>query len=154
MSKKRSKFNDIWCNQSELGKSFGLSGVGIGKKLKEVGLKGDDNKPTDKALVEEFAKSTPLSDGTPFFMWNRQNVMELLQVNGVEKLDPKEAKAQSLVKDWLKLKKHFEEAVSGFEEEMIYEEARDLQHQVRKQGLTTRVNEILRTKGYKGLLEE
>ena len=70
MSKEK-KFNQIWSNQTDLGKRFGLSAIAVGKLLVEEGLKDQKTKlATEKALNEGYAKSTPLKDGTPYFMWN------------------------------------------------------------------------------------
>jgi len=34
----RQKFTDIWANQTDLGKQFGLSAIAMGKKRKRAGL--------------------------------------------------------------------------------------------------------------------
>jgi hypothetical protein len=34
------KFADTWANQTNLGQPYGLSAVSMGKKLKELGLRG------------------------------------------------------------------------------------------------------------------
>jgi hypothetical protein len=86
----RQKFTDIWANQTDLGKQFGLSAIAMGKKLKELGLRGEDGNPTTLALGQGYCTSTPLKDGTPFFMWNRQQVEELMQAHGYQRLDPQE----------------------------------------------------------------
>ena len=68
MSKEK-KFDQIWSNQTDLGKRFGLSAIAVGKLLVEEGLKDQKTKlATEKALNEGYAKSTPLKDGTPYFM--------------------------------------------------------------------------------------
>jgi len=69
----------VWSNQTELGKKFGISAIAVGKLLIEAGLKDPTTKlATNKALDEEFAKSTPLKDGTPYFMWNIDKVRTLI----------------------------------------------------------------------------
>ena len=70
----RQKFDDVWANQTTLGKQFGLSPIAMGKKLKDLGLRGEDGTPTTFAIGNGYCTSTPLRDGTPFFMWNRQQV--------------------------------------------------------------------------------
>ena len=68
MSKEK-KFDQIWSNQTDLGKRFGLSAIAVGKLLVEEGLKDQKTKSaTKKAQNEGYAKSTPLKDGTPYFM--------------------------------------------------------------------------------------
>lgn len=41
MGKKQQRFRDIWVNQTELGRHFGMSAVAVGKKLIEMGLRTD-----------------------------------------------------------------------------------------------------------------
>ena len=84
----RQKFTDVWANQMTLGKQFGLSAMAMGKKLKELGLRGADGNPTTLALGNGYRTPTPLKDGTPFFLWNRQRVGELMQAHGYRRLDP------------------------------------------------------------------
>lgn len=94
MGKKRQqKFTDVWANQTNLGKQFGLSAIAMGKKLKELGLRGEDGKPTVQALLEGYCILTPLKNGTPFFMWSRQKIKELLRVHGYQGLNPQEVNA-------------------------------------------------------------
>lgn len=81
MSKKNKpkKFSQVWSNQTELGKKFGISAIAVGKLLIEAGLKDPATKlASQKALDEEYAKSTPLKDGTPYFMWNIDKVRGLI----------------------------------------------------------------------------
>jgi hypothetical protein len=94
MGKKRhQKFTDVWANQTNLGKQFGLSAIAMGKKLKELGLRGEDGNPTVQALLEGYCILTPLKDGTPFFMWSRQKIKELLRAHGYQGLNPQEVNA-------------------------------------------------------------
>lgn len=76
---KPKKFGQIWSNQTEIGKKFGISAIAVGKLLMEVGLKDHTTKSaSQKALDEGYAKSTPLKDGTPYFMWNIDKVRSLI----------------------------------------------------------------------------
>jgi len=73
------KFSQVWVNQTELGKKFGLSAVAIGKILIEHELKDSKNgQATQKAIEGGYAKSTPLKNGTPFFMWHLQKTKDLV----------------------------------------------------------------------------
>ena len=77
---KGKKFNQIWSNQTNLGKRFGLSAIAVGKLLVEEGLKDQKTKSaTEKAIKEGYAKDTPLKDGTPYFMWNIEKVRPLIE---------------------------------------------------------------------------
>jgi hypothetical protein len=146
------KFADLWANQTSLGKQFGLSAIAMGKKLKELGLRGENGNPTVPALIEGYCTSTPLKDGTPFFMWNRQKVEELMQVHGYQRLDPQEVKARELAESWVQVHEQWQEVIYGVEEELLMEEARDIKKEARRRGLTERVNALLREGKFDGEL--
>ena len=90
---KQNTFASTWVNQTNLGKHFGMSAIAAGKKLTELGLRGPDKQPTERALAEGFCRSTPLKDGTPFFMWNKKKVSELLRSSGLQQLSSADAEA-------------------------------------------------------------
>ncbi len=144
------KFADLWANQTNLGKQFGLSAIAMGKKLKELGLRGEDGNPTVQALIEGYCTPTPLKDGTPFFMWNRLQVEELMQAHGYQRLDPREVKARELADSWVQVHRQWQEAVYGVEEELLMEEAQDIKKEVRRRGLTERVNALLHERKFGG----
>ena len=150
--KEQQKFTDVWANQTNLGKQFGLSAIAMGKKLKELGLRGEDGNPTGLALAGGYCTSTPLKDGTPFFMWNRQQVEELMQAHGYQRLDPQEVKARELADSWVQVHEQWQEAIYGVEEELLMEEARDLKKEARRRGSTERVNALLRERKFDGEL--
>lgn len=103
MGRNNNKFKNTWVNQTELGKSFGLSAVAVGKILAEAGLRdAGSKKATGKALEEGFATATPLKDGTPFFLWNKHKVKEVIA---------KDHKPLSKVDYWVnEVRKTFKEA--------------------------------------------
>jgi hypothetical protein len=127
-------------------------GHGDGQKLKELGLRGEDGNPTTLALGNGYCTPTPLKDGTPFFMWNRQQVEELMQAHGYHRLDPREVKARELAESWVQVHQQWQEAVYGVEEELLIEEARDIKKEARRKGLTERVNALLRERKFEGEL--
>lgn len=106
---KRSTFANTWVNQTELGKHFGMSAVAIGKKLVELGLRGPDRQPTEKALAEGFCRSTPLKDGTPFFLWNKKKVSTLLRASGAQQLSEQDAEAYETARQIIALDKEASE---------------------------------------------
>jgi len=122
----------------------------MGKKLKELGLRAEDGNPTAQALAGGYCTSTPLKDGTPFFMWNRQQVEELMLAYGYQRLDPREVKARELAESWVQVHKRWQEAIYGVEEELLMEEARDIKKEARRRGLTERVNALLRERKFDG----
>lgn len=144
------KFTDVWANQTNLGKQFGLSSIAMGKKLKELGLRGEDGNPTRQALSEDYCTSTPLKDGTPFFMWNRQKIEELMRTHGHQRLDPQEVKARELADSWVRVHKQWQEAIYGVEEELLIEEAKDIEKEARRRDLTERINALLRERKFDG----
>ena len=146
----RQKFADVWANQTTLGKQFGLSPVAMGKKFKELGLRGEDGNPTAQALVRGYCTPTPLEDGTSFFMWNRQQVEELMQAHGYQRLDPQETRARKLAESRVQVHEQWQEAIYGVEEELLFEEAQDIKKEARRRGLTERVNALLHERKFDG----
>ncbi len=105
----------------------------------ELGLRGEDGNPTTLALGNGYCTPTPLKDGTPFFMWNKQQVEELMQ-------------ARELAESWVRVHQQWQEAVYGVQEELLVEEARDIRKEARHRGLTERVNALLRKRKFEGEL--
>ena len=69
--KTRRKFGQTWSNQTALGKKFGLTAIQVGQCLIEEGLKdAESGHATEKALVQGYARSTPLKSGRSHFMWH------------------------------------------------------------------------------------
>src|SRR5260370_41379944 len=136
----RQKFADVWANQTTLGKQFGLSAMAMGKKLKELGLRGEDGHPTAQALGQGYCTPTPLKDGTPFFLWNRQQVEELMRAHGYQRLDPQEVKAHELADSWVHVHKQWQEAIYGVARELLMEDARAIKKDARRRGSTRGVN--------------
>ena len=85
-------------------------------------------------------------------MWNRQQVEELMQAHGYQRLDPQEVKARELADSWVQVYKQWQEAIYGVEEELLMEEARDIKKEARRRGLTERVNALLRKRKFDGEL--
>src|SRR6266566_5779374 len=144
------KFTDIWATQTNLGKQFGLSAIAMGKKLKELGLRAEDGNPTVQALCQGYCTPTPLKDGTPFFLWNRQQVEELMRAHGYQRLDPQEVKARELADSWVQIHNQWQEATYSVEEELLIEAAEDIKKEARRRGLTERVNALLHERKFDG----
>ena len=74
-----SKFKTIWKNQKEIGIIYGKSAIAVGKALIELGLRDAQTKtPTEIAITDGIAKSTPLKDGIPFYLWQIDRTCEKL----------------------------------------------------------------------------
>ncbi len=110
MSKKRPpRFRDIWVNQTELGRHFGMSAVAIGKKLCEVGLRTEQKKPTERAKTEGYCRFTPMKDGTPFYLWNKEKVAALLRESGMNQFSEIEVDARDTAQMLIDLERQAEE---------------------------------------------
>ena len=72
------KFSKTWVNQTKLAELFGISRIKMGKELVKLGLR-EGKDATESAIKQQYAIKTPLKDGTPFYMWNKQKVFELLK---------------------------------------------------------------------------
>ena len=93
MSNDQQSTADTWLNQTQLGRYFGLTAVGVGRKLAELGLKGENKLPTARALQGGYCRPHPLRDGTPFFLWHKEDVCGLLRAAGLQQLSREEADA-------------------------------------------------------------
>jgi hypothetical protein len=122
----------------------------MGKKLNKLGLRDEDANPTEQALAEDYCLSTPLKDGTPFFMWNRQKIEELMRAHGYQKLEPQEVKARELADSWVRVHKQWQEAIYGVEEELLIDEAQDIKKEAKRRGLTEQINALLRERNFDG----
>src|SRR5205807_601230 len=112
MSKKKSRpprFRDIWMNQTELGRHFGISAVAVGKKLVGVGLRTKQKEPTEKAVTEGYCRFTPMKDGTPFYLWNKEKVAALFRQAGMSQLSQEEVEARATAEQLIALAKQAEE---------------------------------------------
>jgi hypothetical protein len=145
-------FKQTYTNLTDLGKQFGLSAVAIGKKLKELGLRQADGTPDPRALEDGTAKFTPLADGTPHYMWNRHKVAELVEYAGLQRLPKNEVQVRELADAWIRTLRQLDESVHGFEDDLAYEEQKDICRSARKAGLTERVNALLTAKHIQTLL--
>ena len=67
-----SSFGNRYRSATEIGRSFGISAIALGKALDAAGLRDPvTRQPTPAALGAGFAVSPPLKDGPPHFMWDR-----------------------------------------------------------------------------------
>lgn len=112
MSKKQPRpprFRDIWMNQTELGRHFGISAVAVGKKLSEVGLRIEQKEPTELAKTEGYCRFSPMKDGTAFYLWNKEKVAALFRQAGMSQLSKEEVEARTTAEQLIKLAEQAEE---------------------------------------------
>jgi len=109
MSKKHPRFRDLWVNQTELGRHFGMSAVAIGKKLQEVRLRTEQKEPSERAKNEGYCRFTPMKDGTPFYLWNKDKVAALLRESGMSQLSEREVEARNTATMLIDLDRQAEE---------------------------------------------
>jgi len=104
------RFRDTWMNQTELGRHFGISAVAVGKKLSEVGLRDLQQKePTELAKIEGYCRFTPMKDGTPFYLWNKEKVAALFRQAGMSQLSKEEVEARATAEQLIELAEQAEE---------------------------------------------
>ncbi|AFY79575.1 MAG: hypothetical protein IGR93_13840 [Hydrococcus sp. C42_A2020_068] len=71
------------------------------KALTQLGLKEEINKSPTAALSDGIDQSTPLKDGTPFYLWHKDKTcQELDKLEGWERQGKDEQQAQKLAGDY------------------------------------------------------
>lgn len=140
MGKSKNKFKSTWKNQSELGLIYGKSAIAVGKALVELGLKDSSTKnPTEMALSEEIAKSTPLKDGTAFYLWHKTKTCEKLDsLEDWTRQSQEERDLQRLSSEYISWIRQALKADDKGEHHVIvdglYDEAQSYAKQIRKRG--------------------
>ena len=112
MSKKKQPvhFRDRWVNQTELGRHFGISAVAVGKKLAEFGLRDEQKEPSELAQTEKYCHFTPMRDGTPFYLWDKEKVAELFRQAGMRQLSKEEVEARGTAIELIVLAREAQES--------------------------------------------
>lgn len=140
MGKSKNKFKQTWKNQKEIGVIYGKSAIAVGKALIELGLKDSSTKnPTSKALSEEIAKSTPLKDGTPFYLWHKgKTCQQLDSIDGWSRQSQDQRDLQRLTSEYVSWVKKALKADDNGEHHVIvdglYEESQTYAKQIKKRG--------------------
>lgn len=140
MSKSKNKFKATWKNQKEIGIIYGKSAIAVGKALIELGLKDSSTKkPTDTALSQEIAKSTPLKDGTAFYLWHKTKTCEKLDtLEGWNRQSQEQRDLQRLTSEYISEIKQAIKANENGEHHVIvdglYDEAQSYAKQIKKRG--------------------
>ena len=140
MGKSKNKFKATWKNQKELGLIYGRSAIEVGKALIELGLKDSSTKqPTQQALSEEIAKSAPLKDGTPFFLWHKAKACEKLDnLEGWTRKSQEQRDLQKLTSEYISLIRESNRSLDRGEHHAIadglWEEAKSVRKQIKKRG--------------------
>lgn len=105
-----SKFSEKWASQTELGKFYGMSAIAIGKELEAFGLRdGVEKIATKKAIDEGWCISTPLKDGTAYWMWSRAKLKEAFSSKGMAQLGAPQKAANEVMEQLKKAQKLIEE---------------------------------------------
>lgn len=140
MGKSKNKFKTTWKNQKEIGLIYGKSAIAVGKALVELGLKdGSTKNPTDEALSEEIAKSTPLKDSTSFYLWHKAKTCEKLDsLDDWTRQSQEERDLQRLTSEYVSWIKQALKADKNGEHHVIvdglYEESQSYAKQISKRG--------------------
>lgn len=71
--------SEVFLSLTELGKLYGVSSPQIGKRLKQVDLRTQDNKPSPRAFKEGFvAQRGSTQPGTYFWVWHTEKTLKVL----------------------------------------------------------------------------
>ena len=128
---KKIKFKDKYCNLTKLGEMLDKNAIQTGKLLDEVGLR--KNKiPTQEALNEGYAVSTPLKNGRSFFMWNKRKVLDYLQEKGVTLVNKTEQVKRKVINEIRSFLKSDEIILEKFGVEGLYDIIEEYEKQDRK----------------------
>lgn len=140
MGKSKNKFKATWKNQKEIGNIYGKSAIAVGKALIELGLKNISTKqPTPLALSQEIAKSTPLKDGTSFYLWHKNKTCEKLEtLDGWNRQSQEQRDLQRLTSEYISWIKKAIKADDNGEHHVIvdglYDEAQSYAQDIKKRG--------------------
>ena len=61
----------------DIGKQLGVSSHAIGRKLKEIGLRTAEGKPSTRALEGGFTKTVRFNETFPMNVWNQDKTMHI-----------------------------------------------------------------------------
>src|SRR5665213_727573 len=85
-------------SQTDLGTTFGVSAIEIGKILIANKLKYKDTKlPTDKAYKEDYAIPRKTSSGDNWYLWNKAKVEPIIR-KALGRKNPDALRGQSKLK--------------------------------------------------------
>lgn len=72
--------SDEFASLTEIGKDLGVSSHVIGAKLKQLGLRTPDGKPSSPAFTEGLVAQRPSRQpDTYFYVWHKEKVLALLR---------------------------------------------------------------------------
>src|SRR5713226_4586571 len=103
------RFRDIWMNQTELGRHFGISAVAVGRKLGAVGLRTEQKEPAELAKTEGYCRFTLMKDGAAFYLWNKEKGVALFRQAGMSQLSQEEVEACATAEQLIELAEQAEE---------------------------------------------
>lgn len=73
--------NDEYASLTEIGKDLGVTSHVVGAKLKQLGLRTPDGKPSSHAFNEGFVAQRPSRQpDTYFYVWHKEKVLALLKL--------------------------------------------------------------------------
>ncbi len=76
--------NNEFCTMKEIGQAFGVTSHAIGKRLKEIGLRTMDGKPSREAFDEGYCEPHWTHDGKHYcWAWDKSKTMALLEASGL-----------------------------------------------------------------------
>lgn len=90
-------FSERYKSLTDIGKPYGISNKQLGKILKDIGLREPGGAPTKESLDSGLAKSTPLKSGFAHYMWDKGEVIKILELKGY--VSPKPQIVRDLIED-------------------------------------------------------
>lgn len=83
--------SDRFCTMKEIGKLFGVTSHVVGRKLKELGLRTDEGKPSRKAHEEGYCGQKWTQDAQHYlWAWHQGKTVEALEAAGMKRVEPAE----------------------------------------------------------------
>lgn len=78
-AKKYERDSAQFVTMRQLGTWLGVSSHVVGRKLKEVGLRNSEGRPTEKAKADGFTKSVFVEETFPLIVWNEEKILAILR---------------------------------------------------------------------------
>lgn len=83
--------SERFSTMKEIGQLFGVTSHVIGRKLKELGLRTEEGKPSRKAHEEGYCDQRWTQDGQHYlWAWNQGKTVEVLEAAGMKRVEPAE----------------------------------------------------------------
>lgn len=80
--------NDYYVTMKEVGAEFGMTSHAVGKKLKELGLRTKEGKPSSRAYDEGFCEQKFTQDYSHYlWAWHLGKTLTVLEAAGMKRVN-------------------------------------------------------------------